>query len=264
MKKLLAILLCLSMLLSMVLLASCKKTDDQDKGKETESQSQPAEEKDAILAKTPKDVYAAAQAAAAVIQNGTVDVTVLQSVTMEGVQQTTELSQLWKFAGDLAYCKISMGGGYGGELWYDGTYAYENYGEDDKYKEEVSKDDFISYAGWDDIHAILIDLSDSAYTGKEFVKNADGNYTLTLAIVGDDLEAFQDVFGSDGAKDDKIDYVLTFDKNGNLIDAKFAFVMVADELEIDVQIAIVFSAMGTTAVTLPADLDTYEEYDPAS
>ncbi len=151
-----------------------------------------------------------------------------------------------------------------GESWYAEGYLYTKSGED-KYKEELSFEDFLEYnvseysPSYDDLG-----LEKKHFEAAQIEQDKDGNYRISFDL----SEELEDVFGEmEEEAPDSITVTLeiVFDKNGVLSETHINFgtamemdgIMVYSTNSWDSAI----SDVGTTTVTLPDDLDTYEEFD---
>jgi len=193
--------------------------------------------------------------------NYTVKTTTL-SVTEYGASKTVSTVNVDLYVdGELIYMVTSSPDTpfMSSEMWYADGYLYVN-ADDEKYKEEMSYEDFVFM--YLSESADDMDFAEEDFAEAIIAKNKDGSYSVIIDMseLGDDIYSEDEDVGT---------YTITcemiFDKNGEL-----SCTVVSYEAAMEMDGVTVYtsnissaeiSAIGTTEVTLPEDIDSYEEYD---
>lgn len=151
------------------------------------------------------------------------------------------------------------------ECWYLEGYLYTNY-DGDKYKEEYAIEEFFEY----DLSAYAPDYSDFGITEESFngvaiEQNKDGEYRvfldLTEALAGV-LE--EEMAGEEGVSSYVVTIEFIYNKDGSMKSTNAYFEATGETEGMQVSMKNAWSAeisnVGTTAITYPEDLESYEEY----
>ena len=145
------------------------------------------------------------------------------------------------------------------EMWYADGYLYVN-SNGEKYKEEMSYEDFVFMYLSESLDDT--DLSEEHFNDAIISKDTDGNYSVIIDL----SESLSDIyFEEEDAGTYTITYEMIYDMDGEL---KCTVVSYEATMEMDGVTVCTsnissteISAIGTTEVTLPEDIDSYEEYD---
>lgn len=149
---------------------------------------------------------------------------------------------------------------YSGEYWYTDGYYYTNSLEE-KYKEEMTFEDFSYYclSEYAPDYSEL-GLEESIFEGVAIEQNKDGEYRIFLDLT----EVLAEEMGSEELSSYKVTVEFVFNKDGSI---KATCVYLESSMEMDGIMVYStntwetgYSNIGTTEVTLPDDLDTYEDW----
>jgi len=277
MKKFLCLIMGILLIMSSVLFVACDKNNGDLETKQsetaaptdTETETQASEEIETLENGSivvedvaGKSAYQAYLDASDVdMTNYTVKTTTL-SVTEYGASKTVSTVNVDLYVdGELIYMVTSSPDTpfMSSEMWYADGYLYVN-ADDEKYKEEMSYEDFVFM--YLSESADDMDFAEEDFAEAIIAKNKDGSYSVIIDMseLGDDIYSEDEDVGT---------YTITcemiFDKNGEL-----SCTVVSYEAAMEMDGVTVYtsnissaeiSAIGTTEVTLPEDIDSYEEYD---
>lgn len=262
MKKLLALLLAMTLILSMFAFASCNKKGNDDEDEEVQ-ESTNSDTVKKLAGQTPEELYASVKAKLAEASYFTVDTTQVIEMTYEGDSMTMNQYVISRRHGNNEYIKTTndMSPANNMEVWYvDGMlYAKTSAG---KIKAELDKETFMQqYMGKDPGESTLLDIPESWFKGMKFEKDGE-KWILKIVISEEKYEEYFANLGIGGDLVGPLNYYLYFDKDGNLESIK----TVCDYAITSTGITITAHMESTATVsfeeyviTPPADADTYQQ-----
>lgn len=283
MKKFLCVLTSLLLILSSMLFAACDTgTDGETESLQSENTSESVSETvsqsesetleggavvvDDIAGKSAYEAYEAAFRDE--MTNFTMNSTMVVISEYGASRSVTTMVTSVATDGEKYYCKTSSPDTpyMDSEVWFADGYMYTKSSEE-KYKTPMDIEEFI--LGYVDSIPGGTDggITEAEFEGSVIVKYEDGTYGLRM-----DAEKFKDSFFDDSESSEGFDaesfelaFELTFNADGSWKGMNISLVteMDADGMTVKSTSEATYSVekIGSTAVELPADADTYEEFD---
>ncbi|MBR3879887.1 MAG: hypothetical protein IKJ24_07205 [Clostridia bacterium] len=277
MKKFLCLIMGVLLIMSSVLFVGCDNDNGDTETKQsetaaptdTETETQASEEIETlengsivvedVAGKSAYQAYL--DSSDADLTNYTAKTTTL-SVTEYGASKTVSTVNVDLYVdGELIYMVTSSPDTpfMSSEMWYADGYLYVN-ADDEKYKEEMSYEDFVFM--YLSESADDMDFAEEDFAEAIIAKNKDGSYSVIIDL----SEILSDIYvEEEDAGTYTITYEMIYDMDGEL---KCTVVSYEATMEMDGVTVCTsnissteISAIGTTKVTLPEDIDSYEEYD---
>lgn len=250
MKKILSLLMILTLVISMFALASCDNNGDGNPDVD-------AEGLETLNGKTPEQIYEASMDALKLADEYEIVTNQVIKMGFEGQSFTMNQSVVSKIDGDNSYSKITDDmSNQESETWYVDGVVYSKEGNN-KVKTNLDKEEYMQqYMGKDPSESTLLDIPESWFKDIRFFEK-DGLYTMEFVI---SAEEYNELFANLGlgmaSVNDDVVYVVYFDKDGNLS-------KIITEFTINVQ-GVSADCVSTSNVTLtdvtitaPADADSY-------
>ncbi len=254
MKKLLALLLAMTLIFSMFVLASCgnkDKDDDKNDGDDSTMET--------LAGKTPEELYETAKEKLSAATSFIITAEQEIVMTYEGESMTMNQTVISKRQGDNEYVKSynDMSPAANMEVWYVDGMLYANTSSG-KIKTELDKEQFMQqYMSKDPSESTLLDIPESWFEDMKF-EAKDDRWVLKFSISEEKYEEMLTKIGNPVDVVDDVQYEIIFDDDGNLEEIITLF-----NMEI---YGVSASAVSTSTVsyeqftiTPPADADSYSE-----
>ena len=256
MKKLLALLLCLMMIVSVFTLASCKKEDKEEGEKTFET----------LNGKTAEELYNEALAKLQGLDN--FETVTTQVITMKVEGQKIDMNQvvITKKAGQNVYTKSTndMEATAEMEVWYVDEWLYaKTFGQ--SFKANISyeqmEEEFMPEGANAD--GALLQIPESWFKDIAF-RQSGNSYYIEFIVSGDEyLEYLSSASGLGNYLDgiDDVSYKVYFTSDGELRDIVTEFKMEVQGVKCDVESVSVVKNVGSTTITAPeGTFADYTEY----
>ena len=245
MKKILLILLALTLAFSSFALVSCDKGDG-------------AKFIATLSGKTPEELYEVAQAKLKAA--GSYSVATSQNITMSANGQTMTMTQtaISKISGDNSYFKStnSLDSSADIEAWYvDGIVYACKVGV--KNKAEITKEEYMQkYMNADPSESTLLDIPESWFEDIKFKQEGD-KWSLNFVVSGEKYSELLGNLNLGGTITGNVKYKLVFDGEGNIEKLVTTFGMKVSGVKAT---CVSESIIKIEAVTVepPADADSYQ------
>ncbi len=248
MKRILSLLLALTLAFSVFALVSCNKGGDDDSG------NAGAGKIETLAGKTPEELYEVSKTKLAEATSYSVSTT--QVITMEGI--TMNQTAISKVDGDNSYVEMTNDTTpiTNMKVWYvDGMMYMDTYSG--KSKCEYSKEQYMEeYMGADPSESTLLDIPESWFTDVKFEKEGE-SWVLNFVISAAKYNELLDNLSLNGTISGDVVYKLYFDNNGNMTKLTTAFDMVVSGFTAHCD-QVSYITVESVNVTVPADADSYQ------
>ena len=250
MKKIISLLLALTLAFSMLALVSCNSSDDDSNGggKTVEK----------LAGKTPEELYELSRTKLAAATSYSVDSQQVITMSSAGESMTMNQTVVTKVNGNDSYMKSNNDteSSANMEVWYvDGMIYSSMLGM--KIKAEMDKDAYMEeYMGTDPSETTLLDIPESWFENIKFEKEGD-KWVLKFVVSGAKYtEVFENV-GLGGEITGDVIYKLYFDGEGNIekMSTVFDMTMMGIQAHCD---SVSYIKLENVTITPPADADSYQ------
>ena len=250
MKKILSLLMALTLVISMFALASCDNNDDGNPDVD-------AEGLETLNGKTPEQIYGASMEAIKLADEYEIVSNQVIKMGYEGESFTMNQRVVSKIDGDNSYSKITDDmSNQESETWYVDGVVYAKEGNN-KIKTNLDKEEYMQqYMGKDPTESTLLDIPESWFKDIRFFEK-DGLYTMEFVI---SAEEYNELFANLGlgvaSVNDDVVYTVYFDKGGNLSKIITEFTINVQGFSADC-VSTSDVTLTDVTVTAPADADSY-------
>ena len=244
MKKIISLLLTLTLAFSILSLVSCKGGED---GNSVETAK-------TLDGKTPKELHDALKAN---LKNATdCSITSNQIITADGFEMNQTI--IMKLDGDNGYVEIIDESDPSSTVlvWYVDGMLYANYGGQ-KVKCAYDKDKYMeTYMGTNPSESTLLDIPDNWFTDTEFEKDGDC-WVLRFVMGADSYNQLLDTLNVEGTITGNVTYKLYFNTDGSINKLTTAFDMNVDGVNAHCD-EVSYIAIDNITITAPQDADSYQ------
>ena len=244
MKKIISLLLALTLAFSILSLVSCKGGED---GNTTETAK-------TLGGKTPKELYDVLKAN---LSNATdYSITSNQIISADGFEMNQTI--IMKLDGDNGYVEIIDESDSGANVlvWYVDGMLYANY-SGQKVKCAYDKEKYMeTYMGSNPSESTLLDIPDSFFSDTEFEKEGEC-WVVKFVLVADKYNQLLDLFNVEGTVVGNVTYKLHFNTDGSINKLTTAFDMNVDGVMAHCD-EVSYIALDNVTITAPQDADSYQ------
>ena len=274
MKKLLSLLLALTLVFSVFALSSCNKDDSDDKndssnnngnnnGNDNGNDNNGGNNNgtgnitaETLAGKTPEQLYELSQTKLAEATSYSINATQVITMVYGSEEMAINQTVISTVNGDNTYSKVySDMGLMDMEVWYVDGMLYSSMGGT-KVKAPMDKDAFMEeYMGTDASEETLLDIPTSWFSNVKFEKE-DTKWVLNFVISGDKYNEMFDNIDLGGEIVGDVIYKLYFDDDGNIEKMVTIFDMSIEGVNAHCD-SVSYITIGNVTVTPPADADSY-------
>ena len=250
MKKIISLLLALTLALSLLALTSCNKGDDDDNGSNNSNTAT------TLAGKTPEELYEISKTKLEEATNYSVNASQVIKMTYNGEEITTNQTVICTVSGDNSYSKIySDMAGMNMEVWYVDGMLYSSLAGI-KTKAPMDKDAFMEeYMGADASENTLLDIPESWFKDIKFEKE-DTKWVLNFVITAEKYNEILDNADIGGEITGDVICKIYFDNEGNIEKMITTFDMTTMGVTAHCD-SVAYITIGNATVTPPADADSY-------
>lgn len=248
MKKIISLLLALTLVFSLLALTSCKKGDDDDNSNTVAT----------LAGKTPEQLYELSKTKLKEATSYSVNASQVITMQLDGEDMTMNQTVISTVNGDNSYSKVTsdeMGELLNMEVWYvDGMLYSSMTGA--KVKAPIDKDTYMEeYMGTDPKEDTLLDIPTSWFADVKFEKEGD-KWVLNFLISGEKYNEMFDNLDLGGDIVGDVVYKIYFDADGNIEKMITTFDMTTMGVKAHCD-SVAYITIGNVTVNPPADADSY-------